>query len=461
MVTVDRKANPRHRTATDATPDTRSSSGISAVVSVIGVGIMGMVIGAAMADFRVGPYDQVLAPVFRATRSMQYKFASDERLAASDLWYPSRYEQRGVLSHDPKRVGHGFTLYSSGHDAAAFLIDVEGNERHQWRLPFYDVWPRPSHVAIGVHDRFVYWRRTHAFPNGDLLAIYEGIGDTPYGYGMVKIDRNSQLLWKYADNTHHDFCLDSDGSILVLTHSVRDTTVEPVGGAAHLCDQILDDFVVRLSPDGAPLQKVSLVDAIANSPYRSMLKAMSGAEWDLLHTNSVRVVTPEFAARHTFAQPGQILLSMRTCQALAVLDMDQQKIVWAQFGPYRFQHDPDLLDNGNILLFDNRGNAGVGGSSRVIEFDPATNRIAWQYAGDEQNFFFSPIRSSQQMLSNSNLLITESCAGRILEVTREGDLVWEFRNPARLESDERFIAIVCGAERYPAEKLPFLDQAGN
>ena len=59
-------------------------------------------------------------------------------------------------------------------------------------------------------------------------------------------------------------------------------------------------------------------------------------------------------------------------------------------GPWLAQHDPDILANGNILLFDNLGNfleadgsdaeAG-GGRSRVLEFDPSTMAIAWQYAG--------------------------------------------------------------------------------
>jgi outer membrane protein assembly factor BamB len=179
----------------------------------------------------------------------------------------------------------------------------------------------------------------------------------------------------------------------------------------------------------------------------------------VLHTNSVEVVSSEFAAHHHFAESGQVMLSMRTCQALALLDLEAEKIVWAQFGPYRFQHDPDLLDNGHILLFDNRGSVGPGGASRVIEFDPGTNQIVWQYAGDDGNFFYSPIRSAQQQLPNGNLLVTESCAGRLLEVTRAGEVVWEFRNPAQLDSDDRYIAVLCGAERYRADELTFVNQS--
>ncbi|NJR76693.1 MAG: hypothetical protein HC773_30360, partial [Scytonema sp. CRU_2_7] len=41
-------------------------------------------------------------------------------------------------------------------------------------------------------------------PNGDLLVIYEGVGDTPWGYGLAKFDRDSNVVWKYLEQVHHD-----------------------------------------------------------------------------------------------------------------------------------------------------------------------------------------------------------------------------------------------------------------
>ena len=67
----------------------------------------------------------------------------------------------------------------------------------------------------------------------------------------------------------------------------------------------------------------------------------------------------------------------------------------------------------------------------MIEFDPATMAIVWQYAGSAEWPFESAIRSDQQRLANGNTLITELSGGRILEVTRAGDIVWQFVNPVR------------------------------
>ena len=287
-----------------------------------------------------------------------------------------------------------------------------------------------------------------------MLALYEAAGDTPWGYGLIKVDRESKLLWAFADRVHHDLCVDEDDSIITLVHAWRDTRTDPVPGLAHLGRTLLDDFVVRLSRDGEVLQRVSVLDAIANSEFRDLLATVTADEWDLLHTNTVKVVTTEFARHHSFLRAGQILISSRSRHALAVLDLDSERIVWASCGPYRSQHDPDLLPNGQILLFDNRGHVGVGGPSRILEMDPVTQAISWCYSGTAEEPLFSLVRSCQQQLPNGNVLITESDRGRLLEITRSGEIVWEYLNPAMLDGDAKTIAILCGATRITSDQFP-------
>ncbi|HEX2237961.1 MAG TPA: arylsulfotransferase family protein, partial [Gammaproteobacteria bacterium] len=117
--------------------------------------------------------------------------------------------------------------------------------------------------------------------------------------------------------------------------------------------------------------------------------------------------------------------------AVAVLDLDKGTMVWALQGSWHRQHDADMLPNGRILLFDNWGHYEPGGASRVIEFNPTTCKIVWTYSGDDQRFFNSRIRSDQERLPNGNTLITESDGGRLIEVTKKGEIVWEYVNPVR------------------------------
>jgi hypothetical protein len=76
--------------------------------------------------------------------------------------------------------------------------------------------------------------------------------------------------------------------------------------------------------------------------------------------------------------------------------------------------------------------------------------IAWQYRGNDGSPLDSVIRSYATRLANGNTLVTESNGGRILEVTPEGETVWEFVNPVRGGPDGK-IPIICKAYRLDDE----------
>jgi len=139
---------------------------------------------------------------------------------------------------------------------------------------------------------------------------------------------------------------------------------------------------------------------------------------------------------------------------VAVLDLEKEEVVWAVEGSWHRQHDADMLSNGNIMLFDNWGHYEPGGGSRVYEFKPSTLETMWTYAGDETHFFESGIRSDQRQLPNGNVLITESDGGRLLEVDRSGEIVWEFINPVRGGPKNKLIPVLFfGVQRYTPATL--------
>jgi hypothetical protein len=109
---------------------------------------------------------------------------------------------------------------------------------------------------------------------------------------------------------------------------------------------------------------------------------------------------------------------------------------------------------GNILVFDNGGTAGYGPLmpgltpvannrlreySRIVEFDPVTLEVVWEYANPEARYddqgncieasFFSPFISGAQRLANGNTLVCQGSNGRIFELTPEKELVWEYITP--------------------------------
>lgn len=443
---------PGARRATrDKTAVPSRVDGLLRIGFISALALLALIAGAMLTAARVFPGPQ-LADAYEGGKALYDKMAASADAYSSDLWKPERTTAKGVTVYDPARAEDGVTLYAAGDRAAAYLIDMHGNVLHKWQRPYSTVWNKSASVKEPQPDHFVYFRKVKMVGNGDLLAIYEGVGDTPYGYGMVKLDRNSNVLWSYLANTHHGFDVGPDGRIYVLTHEL---TSEPMPDFGNLAKTRIDDFLVVLSPEGKELSKIRLILPVATSRYRHLLHTVSSySVADPLHANDVDYITAEAARSFPMGEPGQVLLSFRELNAIGVLDLDRRKMTWMARGYWIAQHDPDILANGNILLFDNYGNyEGPDGISRVIEFNPRDMAIVWQYTGNPSRRFDSFLRSEQQRLANGNTLIVESNGGRIFEVTRAGDVVWEFINPVRSPTKDRKTAIVSSAERIALDAI--------
>lgn len=412
---------------------------------LLGMVFLAFVVGAILtaADIFPGPY---VGRAYYGAKAVYERYTAYRDVYTSRLWYPERSSDRGVTVYQPGMAQEGVTLYTSSGDAAAYLVGMRGRVLHTWRRPYSTVWEEGVGIPKPKPDTHVWFRNAVVYPNGDLLVVYEAVGDTPYGYGLVRLDRNSELLWSYFGRAHHDVAVGPAGRIYALTQEIVD---EPLEGYDNVSSPRLDDFLVILSPDGEELKKISLLDAVARSQFRYLLHTVSSyAVEDVLHTNSVDVIDEETAGNFAFGRPGQVLLSMRSLNTILVLDVETETIVWALRGSWIGQHDADILPNGNILMFDNWGNfERPNGISRVIEVDPRTTEIVWQYAGTAKRPLSSEIRSAQQRLANDNTLISESDGGRIVEVSPDGEIVWEYLNPARGGEHGNLIPIVDWGQR--------------
>jgi hypothetical protein len=351
------------------------------------------------------------------------------------------------------RTQDGLNFFVSGNTPEAFLMTMDGEIVHRWHVPFEQVWQDPPHVANGG-TRAVYWPRAYLYPNGDILAVYHGYGDTPYGYGLVKIDKDSRVIWKAAANIHHDVDVGADGTIYTLYQEIRPTNDPDV---ASLKGPFLAEGILVLRSDGSPLKKISIIEALKRSPYAPLLYSMKpDARGDVTHINAIQLIARPSASGHPFKN-GSVLVSLRNADTIAVVDLASETVTWAMTGMWRRQHYPKLLDNGNILIFDNQGHFGAGGASRVLELNPVTQAVEWSYVGDRENVFESDRWGSQQRLANGNTLITESTNGRAFEVTPQGEVVWEYRSPLRSGDNQEYVLLLPDMRRVDPHALTFIE----
>jgi hypothetical protein len=156
---------------------------------------------------------------------------------------------------------------------------------------------------------------------------------------------------------------------------------------------------------------------------------------------------------------------------------------WASLGQIIGPHlahmiPASLPGGGNILVFSNGGVSRFGTQrddcpgtypsamsdySRVVEFNPVTYEVVWEYSntleftdgdGNLNRRFYSTFMCGAQRLVNGNTLITETGKGRVFEVTREGEIVWEYIAGADF-TNPLFGAAVYRAYKVPKSWVPY------
>jgi len=349
---------------------------------------------------------------------------------------PGPPHKLGVTISKPDKYFRGYTFFVSFLDEAAMLIDMDGKVVHTWNR------------ELGAH-----WHFAEMLPNGHVLVVANERGYSTKRNGMQRVfelDWESKLVWESFAKGHHDAERLENGNTLIVCNG--NALYPELNG-----EPVLYDYLQEVN------QKDEVVWEWHFAPYVQQIRNLVGkispakALGDYPHINTIESLPDNpLAAKDNRFKKGNLLISARHISVVFIIDKETGDVVWA-WGPGQIlgQHEPTMLENGNILLFDNgRGDPALPERpyTRVIEIDPVSNDIIWEYKTDPPEEFVSYVGSGNQRLPNGNTLI---CAmnwkgriGRIFEVTGENEIVWEYWNP--------FQERVYRAYRYPAavvEKL--------
>jgi catechol 2,3-dioxygenase-like lactoylglutathione lyase family enzyme len=297
-----------------------------------------------------------------------------------------------------------------------------------------------------------------------------------------EIRRDGRSIW--SARQHHDWQREDypagyyspgakpsvqGGNTLILTHTNHVT--------AGIADVALeDDRLIEVSPKAdivwqwlasdhveefgfSPTARAAIKAAAVANPGRGGGPNAGRGSFDWLHINAATYVGPNrwFDAGDRRFAPTNVIISSRQSSFVAIVGRDG-KVAW-RIGPDFLeskelrairqiigQHHPHLIPKGlpgagNLLVFDNGGSSGYGAptpvspdgsaiyqraGSRVLEINPVTLELVWSFTGAR---LFSTNISSAQRLPNGNTLITEGAPGRLLEVTNDRQVVWEYIYP--------------------------------
>lgn len=421
---------------------------------------------------------------------------------------PVKSDTSGVRTVAQKSAASGLNLFRIpvwGPRAKiigdAWLVDMNGKRVHRWTSDA----GQPARVP-GVAPWAGGWDHVELSPDGHLYAI---VFDTE----LLKLDWNSNIVWRAAVPAHHDIALGDDGSVYTIADHLR--YVEGMSEKG----PILDQEIVKLSAEGviekrlslydilmadsrgrelvqkeiaerfdAPTKELIAQDAVTRSKSLMLLRAHLGEEvteldrgveartrellarlvetardrantrtltqtslsvthntfMDLFHTNSIEILAAPAAG---IWDKGDYLVSLRHLDLVAVIGARDLLVKWT-WGPGELshQHQPTLLSNGNLLIYDN---GRTEKRTRVLEVDPHTKNIVWSY---EDKGFFAIGWGGAEELPNGHILITDPFDGRAFEITRSKEIVWEYVAPL-IEGNDKVRVLIYRMARYPLDRF--------
>jgi uncharacterized protein (UPF0248 family) len=336
----------------------------------------------------------------------------------------------GVTQYFPQLACNGVNLFFTDKVAGGYLFDMNGKILHYFR---------------DKREEKSQWKLMEPCLNDDFLVLIEN-------HAMFRIDWDSNVKWVQVVPFHHDIAVGDNGDI----YSVANFKVLLPAYCPN--EPIYDNVLMILTGQGELKKGISFANMVARN--KELFYAATHPlkrehcydkdAWDIFHMNTIEIIDRDVydGDRKLFGK-GDVLFCIRHLNIIGAANMGKKEIVWYWgLDELEYPHHPSLLDNGNILLFDNGSRRKY---SRVIELDPRSGEIVWEYKGVPPESFFSADRGSAQRLPNGNTLITDSAEGRVIEVTKDGEVVWEFYNPV-INKKEKKRAMVYRMVRFTDPK---------
>ena len=394
--------------------------------------LVGFVCGIVMMQYKVWPYQALqTAKGHVGTYLMAGQWAPEKLLVLA----PPRASRERVVVHQPTALMPGYrAIMGWDTDAeryAVWLFNDQGQHLHSWPIDYKAIdLDGPSNGTDMPHGLYV-------FEDGSILVNFDQ-GDI-----MARLDACGEPIWVRKGIFHHSIERADDGTF--WTWRAADST------SAYSHFQYLVNF---RGDTGAILNEYSLIDDLLKTssltttifgipPDYEYQKANIAPEnkLDVFHPNDIEPLPSELAPRFPNFRAGDLLISLRDSNLVAILDPIARKVKWWSHGPWRTQHDPDFGPDGKIWVYDNNGR---GERSQLIGIDPGSRRIQTAFSNDELAFYSESMGKHQRLPNNTTIIVSPD-EGRVLETLWSGDMVFEFNNIA----DQEFNAHVENAVWLP------------
>ncbi|MEZ4754724.1 MAG: arylsulfotransferase family protein [Bdellovibrionota bacterium] len=382
----------------------------------------------------------VIGVLYFKSQNQSYNFKPEAKLSKPAL----KVVAPKALSRDTKAQAFaGLTLYPEAGTGKVHLISMQGQSIHQWKVDAM---------------------RARLLKNCNLLVIHGtkwGMDREPWRSLRKKVreyDWSGNVVWEYEapEAAHHDIHRLDNGNTLFLYKTLipeaqRLTLKDPIWRQSN----VRSDAILEVSPAGEVAWQWFAHDYLdpnkcgeRGCPELKKAKLNEKeVDWTHLNTASPLPENKHYDAGDQRFKPGNILILPRNWWMTLLIDKQSGKVVWDYSGDYKGGlsggHEAqmiakDLPGEGNILIFDNGRSSK---QSYALEINPITKEVVWVY--DAGQDFFSEAAGSLQRLPNGNTLLSEDTKGRVLEVSPEGEIVWQYQGEFRSARAQRYAYDYC------------------
>ena len=428
------------------------------------------------------------------------------------MGHPTIYPT-GTTLYIPEKCFNGYTIFQAP-ELGALLIDMNGKEVKLWK----NLHGFPNKMLPGGYVMGSRGQRDAKYGYQDYVDLVQvdWEGNVVWEFSQVEFIEDPGHEPRWMARQHHDYQREGNpvgyyvpgmdpkvngGNTLILAH--RNVYNKRISDK-----NLLDDIIVEVDWEGNIIwewacnehfDELGLSEAEKNVLFRDPnMHNCGGGMGDWMHINSMSQLGPNkwYDQGDGRFHPENIIWDARETNITAIISKETGEIVWKigpdfqvckelkKIGIIIGQHHAHMIPQGlpgagNILIYDNGGWAGYGipsqtspygtkayrrDHSRVLEIDPVTLKIVWQHTPTEagylepyhSHYFYSPFISSAQRLPNGNTLITEGSGGRLMEVTADHELVWEYVSP--YWGKKLALNMIYRAYRIPYEWVPQVEK---
>lgn len=333
--------------------------------------------------------------------------------------------------HDQDAVAPGYVAVTRLNAKAGryeiSLLDTSGAIVHSWPVNY-------GRLVEGG-DPLEFTHAAKILPDGTALVNFDD------GRALARLDSCGEPIWLRDDQTYHHV-IEADTQGFWTWRALANNR-------GH--DQKLFRFDAETGED---LETIDLINVVNSAPENAVITSIPKGfgfvrefwHWgmdDIFHPNDIEPLPAEMAGAFPQFSAGDLLISLRNIDLVAVLDRETHEMLWSMRGPWRQQHDPDWQADGTITVFNNNTKRG---RSNIVRVDPKTNDTSIVFQDPDAPVFYSEIMGQHQRLENGNWFILSATEGRAIEVTGTGRPVREFNNIV----NDKFNAIITFGEHLPA-----------